>query len=211
MSDVPRDEFEARALDDKLEDLGWLAATARAHHHVVDAVGSRRTVAPLSLATVYFDDDRVRELLTVGAEPLTEVLDRLAGRAEWGVKVSVRAGGAPEQAPAARPRTGAEYLRSRSKALRQGDQAVTQAEADAEEVDAAVRALAVDARRHRPQERSLTGRPERMVLNGAYLVDGDAAEALAGIVTSWADHPRVRVELTGPWVPYSFAGLEAPS
>ncbi len=65
VSDVPRDEFEARALDDKLEDLGWLAATARAHHHVVDAVGSRRTVAPLSLATVYFDDDRVRELLTV--------------------------------------------------------------------------------------------------------------------------------------------------
>ena len=29
VSDVPRDEFEARALDDKLEDLGWLAATAR--------------------------------------------------------------------------------------------------------------------------------------------------------------------------------------
>jgi hypothetical protein len=211
VSDVPREEFEARALDDKLEDLGWLAATARAHHHVVDAVGSRRTVAPLSLATVYFDDDRVRELLTVGATALTEVLDRLAGRAEWGVKVSVRAGGAPEQAPAARPRSGAEYLRSRSKALREGDQAVTRAEADAEEVDAAVRALAVDARRHRPQERSLTGRAERMVLNGAYLVDGDAADALAGIVASWADHPRVRVELTGPWVPYSFAGLEGSS
>ena len=211
VSDVPRDEFEARALDDKLEDLGWLAATARAHHHVVDAVGSRRTVAPLSLATVYFDDDRVRELLTVGATALAAVLDRLAGRAEWGVKVSVLAGGSREEAPAERPRSGAEYLRSRSKKLREGDQAVVQAEADAEEVDAAVRALAIEARRHRPQERSLTGRPERMVLNGAYLVDADAADALARTVTSWADHPRVRVELTGPWVPYSFAGLEGAS
>ena len=34
---------------------------------------------------------------------------------------------------------------------------------------------------------------------------------LAGVVAAWADHPRVRVELTGPWVPYSFAGLEGAS
>ncbi len=211
VSDVPRDEFEARALDDKLEDLGWLAATARAHHHVVDAVGGRRTIAPLSLATVYYDDDRVRELLGEGAAAFTAVLDRLDGRAEWGVKVSIRAGGSGSEAPAERPRTGAEYLRSRRQALREGDQAVSRAEAEAEEVDAAVRALAVDARRHRPQERSLTGRPERMVLNGAYLVDVGAAEELTGILAPWLDHPTLRVELTGPWVPYSFAGLEGAS
>jgi gas vesicle protein GvpL/GvpF len=207
VSDVPRDEFEALSLDDRLEDLGWLAATARAHHHVVDTVGSRRTVAPLSLATVYFDDDRVRGLLAEGAAAFTAVLDRLEGRAEWGVKVSIRAGGTREETTVALPRTGAEYLRARRQALREGDRAVAQAEADAEEIDAALRALAVDARRHRPQEQSLTGRPERMVLNGAYLVDTTAADALASMVASWAEHPRVRVEVTGPWVPYSFAAL----
>jgi hypothetical protein len=211
VSDVPREEFEALSLDDRLEDLGWLAATARAHHHVVDTVGGRRTIAPLSLATVYFDDDRVRGLLADGAAAFTAVLDRLDGRAEWGVKVSMRPGGERGETPAERPKTGAEYLRARRQALREGDQAVSRAEADAEELDEAVRRLAVAARRHRPQEQSLTGRPERMVLNGAYLVDGSASEALTSLVASWADHPRVRVELTGPWVPYSFAALEGTS
>jgi hypothetical protein len=210
VSDVPRAEFEARALEDQISDLTWLAATARAHHHVVDSVGGLRTVAPLSLATVYYDDDRVHELLVATDPAFTEVLDRLTGRAEWGVKVSVRAD-ARASAPTARPSSGAEYLRARRRALREGDQTASQAEADAEEVDAAVRALAVDARRHRPQERSLTGRSERMVLNGAYLIDAAAADALAAAVASWADHPRVSVELTGPWVPYSFAAQDGAS
>ncbi|NMO88592.1 GvpL/GvpF family gas vesicle protein [Actinomycetospora sp. TBRC 11914] len=211
VGDVPREEFEALSLDDRLEDLGWLAATARAHHHVVDTIGSRRTIAPLSLATVYFDDDRVRTLLTDGAAAFTAVLDRLEGRAEWGVKVSMRSGGGREQPGTERPKTGAEYLRSRRQALREGDQAVARAEADAEEIDEAVRALAVASRRHRPQEQSLTGRSERMVLNGAYLVDAGAAGQLTSLVGSWSEHPRVRVELTGPWVPYSFAALEGTS
>ena len=207
VSDVPRAEFETRALDERLTDLDWLAATARAHHHVVDTLGGHRTVAPVSLATVYFDDERVRELLTTNRPAFTAVLDRLRGRAEWGVKVSIRGGGR-DDGPAERPRSGADYLRGRRRALREGDQAVARAEAEAEEVDATLRALAVDARRHRPQERALTGRPERMVLNGAYLVDAAAAGGLAAAVAAWDDHPRVRVELTGPWVPYSFAGLD---
>lgn len=207
VSDVPRAEFESRALDDRLTDLDWLAATARAHHHVVDTLGRHRTLAPVSLATVYFDDERVRELLTTNGPTFTAVLDRLHGRAEWGVKVSIRAGERDDR-PAERPRSGTEYLRGRRRALRDGDRAVTRAEADAEEVDATLRSLAVDARRHRPQERALTGRPERMVLNGAYLVDAAAADALTAAVAAWDEHPRVRVELTGPWVPYSFAGLD---
>ena len=36
-----------------LEDLDWLEETARAHHHVVDAVARTRPTAPVRLVTVY--------------------------------------------------------------------------------------------------------------------------------------------------------------
>ncbi|HYH93462.1 MAG TPA: GvpL/GvpF family gas vesicle protein, partial [Candidatus Saccharimonadales bacterium] len=45
--------FGAEPLRRNLEDLSWLASTARAHHAVVDAVWRREPVAPLRLATVY--------------------------------------------------------------------------------------------------------------------------------------------------------------
>jgi hypothetical protein len=44
-----------------------------------------------------------------------------------------------------------------------------------------------------------------MVLNQAYLLPVERADDLRALVASLADHPRIRVELTGPWVPYSFA------
>jgi hypothetical protein len=48
-----------------------------------------------------------------------------------------------------------------------------------------------------------------MVLNDAYLVDLDDAEAFARTVQRLADaHAELSIELTGPWPPYSFAVIE---
>ena len=205
VSDVDRAEFEAHALDEHLEDLTWLTLTARAHHHVVDAVGRSEVVAPLSLATVYFDDDRVREVLDVHHDAFTGVLDRLRGRAEWGVKAWLRPG-APKAGPAAaKPRSGADYLRSRRDALRSTEADDDEIRAEADALHGAVAELADEERRLRIQDATLAGTTDRMVLNGAYLVPATSAVALTRLVDSFAEHPRMRVELTGPWVPYSFA------
>ena len=182
------------------------AATARAHHHVVDTLGHDHLVAPLALATVYFDDERVRTVLAEGREGFAAVLDQLAGRAEYGVKIYARKGGdstgGPEQA---KPRSGADYLRARRKALRESETSLDDAREAATEVDAAVVALAAATRSHRLQYAQLSGRTEPMVLNHAYLLPVERADELRALVASLADHPRIRVELTGPWVPYSFA------
>jgi len=48
-----------------------------------------------------------------------------------------------------------------------------------------------------------------MVLNVAYLLDDTRADDFAAAVAALADqHPGVRLELTGPWPPYSFAGTQ---
>ncbi|WP_018334933.1 GvpL/GvpF family gas vesicle protein [Actinomycetospora chiangmaiensis] len=203
VSDVEREAFED--LDEHREDLTWLAAVARAHHGVVAAVGRDHAVAPLSLATVYLDDDRVRAVLRESREAFTAVLDRVEGRDEWGVKAYVRPG-AGKAAATDRPTSGAAYLRARREALRAGDAAVAAAEREADEVDAALAALAVETRRHPPQDRSLTGRAEQMVLNGAYLVERAGADDLRALVEKLASEGSLDLELTGPWVPYSFAG-----
>jgi hypothetical protein len=204
VSDADRAEFEERALEERLEDLEWLAATARAHHHVVDTLGRDHVLAPLGLATVYFDDERVRAVLEESAETFGAVLDRLAGRAEWGLKVYAR-GRPAAPAEEEKPRSGADYLRRRRKALREGDTTLEDARAAAGEVDAAVSALAAASRTHRLQDAQLSGQSDPMVLNQAYLVAVERVDDLRALVASYRDHPRIRVELTGPWVPYSFA------
>ncbi|MCD2190348.1 GvpL/GvpF family gas vesicle protein [Actinomycetospora soli] len=203
VSDVDREAFED--LEAHREDLAWLAEVARAHHGVVEAVGREHAVAPLALATVYLDDDRVRAVLRESRAEFAAVLDRVDGRDEWGVKAYVRPAAA-RSAAAGRPSSGAAYLRARREALREGDAAIAAAEREADAVDAAVAALAVEARRHPPQDRSLTGRSEQMVLNGAYLVERSATDELRRLVEELARDGSVDLELTGPWVPYSFAG-----
>lgn len=60
--------------------------------------------------------------------------------------------------------------------------------------------------RHRPQQGRLAQGAGENVANDAYLVPRPAAEEFRRRVLDTAgDLPGVRVEVTGPWAPYSFA------
>jgi hypothetical protein len=66
---------------------------------------------------------------------------------------------------------------------------------------------AAEARLHPPQAPQLTGSKAPMILNAAYLLDTGRGEDFAAAVAALAgQHPGLRLELTGPWPPYSFAG-----
>jgi hypothetical protein len=55
----------------------------------------------------------------------------------------------------------------------------------------------------------LAGAPETMVLNGTYLVeDARWAEFAAAARELASQPPGVRLELTGPWPPYSFTAVD---
>lgn len=218
VSPVPLTDFDEAALRRNLEDLDWLAAAARAHDAVVAAVTDATTAVPLRLATVYLGESGVREMLAERRPQLRAALELLAGRTEWGVKSFADPDllAAPETAPGTVPErmaggsgAGAAYLRRRREQLSTREQAQRVAADHADRLHETFAALAVATRRHAPQDPALSGEPGWMVLNGAYLVDDDrsaevhaAAERLAG------ELPGVRVELTGPWSPYSFASVD---
>ncbi|MEV5342252.1 GvpL/GvpF family gas vesicle protein [Streptomyces sp. NPDC052676] len=211
VSPVPADEFSETALTARLEDLDWLEATARAHHVVVDALAAHTTVLPLRLATVYRDDARVERMLNARERDFTSLLDRLDGHLEWGVKVYAEADPAPppeQDAPAGEPGSGRAYLRRRRQQYRTREDVWRAAEEAARRTAELARGLAVDRARHRPQQGDLAAVPGRHVANvanDAYLVPRHLAEEFRERMRHAADDlPGVRVEVTGPWAPYSF-------
>ncbi|MEH0969687.1 GvpL/GvpF family gas vesicle protein [Micromonospora sp. CPCC 205546] len=207
VSTAPLTEYGEEALRRNLEDLTWLERAARTHHAVVAALSRAGAVVPARLATVHHDEARVAEQLTARRVELTAVLDRLAGNDEWGVKGYVVPGATPRPVESAGSGgAGAAYLRRRRAQLTAREQGQRIAADAADAVHEALAGEAVAARRHPPQDRRLSGAPTAMVLNGAYLVGRDATTGFRRLVDALAGrHPEIRLELTGPWPPYSFA------
>ncbi|NYF55600.1 GvpL/GvpF family gas vesicle protein [Micromonospora purpureochromogenes] len=206
VSAAPLTEYGEEALRRNLEDLAWLERAARAHHAVVDALSRAGAVVPARLATVHHDDTRVAAMLAERQAELAAALHRLTGRGEWGVKGYVVPGALPRtEATGGGGGAGAAYLRRRRAELTARDQGQRIAGEAAAAVHAALAGYAAAARRHAPQDRRLSGAPTAMVLNGAYLVETAGVEGFAALVRELADrHPEIRLELTGPWPPYSF-------
>ncbi|MEW2131870.1 GvpL/GvpF family gas vesicle protein [Streptomyces sp. NPDC005435] len=206
---VPAEDFREDALARHLEDLDWLEAVARAHHRVIETLGARTTVLPLRLATVYLDDARARDVLDEGRELFASRLGLLAGHVEWGVKVYADPASAapePEDGQAAELSPGRSYLRGRRRQQTHRDSVHRAAHQAAAAVETAGRRYAVERARHRVQQGALAGGAGENVVNDAYLVareDSEEFRAEAGRAAEGL--PGVRVEVTGPWVPYSFA------
>jgi hypothetical protein len=197
-----------------LEDLDWLEATARAHHRVIDVVAQQGPLVPMRLATVYSGDESLGAMLAERSADLRVALARITGRQEWGVKAYTarqsEPGGSAEQTTGpASPGAGAgaAYLQRRRDELASQKDARRETLASAEIIHAELSRQAAETRVHPPQAPQLTGTKAPMILNAAYLLDDEGGEDFAAVVTALGEqHPGVRLELTGPWPPYSFAG-----
>jgi hypothetical protein len=144
-------------------------------------------------------------------------LERVGGRDEWGVKVYDAAppsAPCPVPEPIGQPRTGPAARSGRAYLDRvRGRQLARASRQEAalrvsERVDAELRCLAVAARRLRPHSPEVTGDRRQQLLNAAYLVDTGRERELSARIESLRREPDiasgVSIEVTGPWVPYSF-------
>lgn len=169
---------------------------------------------PLRLATVCLDDARVRELLENHHEEFLSALTLVAHRTEWGVKAfgdrKVLASAIAEaHVNGGAQGTGTAYLLRRRAQLAAQETVERDAAARADEIHQRLVREAAAGRRQPPTDPALSGSREWMLLNGAYLVDDDRSDEFAAVIQELdARHPGIRLELTGPWPPYSFAGAE---
>jgi hypothetical protein len=222
-SRVPLDEFAGDALKDNLNDIEWLERVARSHEAVLDRTLAGGAVVPMRVCTIYRGRRQVREMLDDLAGTFGEALERLAGRAEWGVKaVADRARferHARESSDAARALAaeverkpeGAAYLARKKLAALVRDEAdalIGDAVRDghARLDDAAIASVLLPA-----QNRQLSGHEGEMVLNAAYLLDQTCMEPFGRVLLELeAEYGAagLRFELTGPWPAYHFVAAE---
>jgi hypothetical protein len=219
VSRVPLADFGEEPLRRNLNDLPWLERVARAHEEVLERALQTTTIAPLRLCTIYESEAGVRAMLERESASFLDILGRLEGRQEWGVKLLLDPARMADEARARSPDAdtleaqlaestegGAYMLRRRLE--RHLSEIVDSLTAEvARHVHARVQDWAVDAVTRPAQNRDLSGHEGEMVLNGAYLIEADRVEGLRELVGELESHHQAlgaRIELTGPWPPYNF-------
>ncbi|GGO90255.1 GvpL/GvpF family gas vesicle protein [Wenjunlia tyrosinilytica] len=212
VQDVPTEDFCAEAWQRRLNDPTDLERCARAHHQVVCAVGAVGPTLPLALATLYHDDERARRRLTADTARFEAALGHVEGRVEWGVKVyaphTSAEPTAAQSTTAPGPGSGRAYLAGVRRQRDVRRQLYDEGLRAAEQVDSAMRELAVEGRRLRchGEEPTATGGRRTQVLNAAYLVEDPLRREVASTVESLRRRTGMEIEVSGPWIPYSFAG-----
>ncbi|MFE4055992.1 GvpL/GvpF family gas vesicle protein [Streptomyces sp. NPDC059096] len=209
--------FSEDAWRARLSDERELERCARAHHDVVSAAALRGPTIPLPLATLYRSDARASQALRKDAERFRTVLRRIDGRVEWAVKVYAHTPPTPATAPMAEkgrdgssPRDGRAYLERKRGLQKRREQRHDEALHTAETVDSALRAVAVASRRLRTHAQEPREPARTQVLNAAYLVDEKRGEEVARTVLELRRSTGADIEMSGPWVPYSFVGEVGP-
>jgi hypothetical protein len=220
VSRVPAATFQEEPLNALLADLPRLTPYAVRHEEAVRAlVAEAPALVPMAFGTVYLDERRVRGLLRERAAELRELLGRLRGKHEWGLKVFRDAALLLEAADATSPELrqlaaeaaaagpGRAYLLGKRRERLRATEAARLA---AEAIDAIVERLAAlsDEAQNDPDAVDLSSRLP-LALKAAFLVAVERAEAFRAAAEELRQtyEPRgLNLELSGPWAPYSFVG-----
>jgi hypothetical protein len=207
---VPAEAFGEAALKASLEDREWLERTAREHEDVLERALARSAVIPFRLCTIYESREGVRDFLATRAAALADLLGRLDGRVELGVKAYLDQAGSAGVPEAGEARSGREYLLRRRREREVAEELARFKSDCARASHARLAAAAEEARSNPPQPPELSGRTDEMLLNGAYLVasaDTGLREAVAELDSLYGAR-GVTYEVTGPWPPYNFVPRE---
>lgn len=213
VASAPLATYGADSIEPRLKDLDWVSRCAIAHEAVVERAARAGPVVPMKLFTLFSSDERARAHVARSRKKLERLLGYVAGREEWGIRVSLderravgrRTAGA-RRAPAP---SGTGFLLRRKAERDAARLAVEDAVREGEEIFSQLAGRAVDARRRTPV-RGDGG--TRVVLDAAFLVPAREARRFRATATRLAkQHGRdgLDLTLTGPWPPYNFVSGSA--
>ncbi len=187
---------------------------ALAHEQVIEAVLQAHTILPMSFGAVFRRDDDVRAMLKSIHAPLEDMLRRMDGKLEFGLKVTWDRDLIVEELKhehdeirrfhqeLTRRRLQSTYF-ARIQLGRMIEKALAELAAHyVGEIHAGLRVLSVASRDSRPLG-------DKMILNAAFLVEQDRRPAFDRVVLRLAHRfgDRLNFKLTGPWPPYNFVNI----
>jgi len=204
--------------EQNLQSMEWVGQRAYHHAELVQKIMGSASVLPVRFGTLFESTESLTRLLTQHSERIVAFLEKLRGKAEWGVtayldeeraRSSVR-----EENPAIQAR-----IASMSSAP--GARYLQQKQVDVM-LDAALRVWLADQVRHMGEALAAhavenaelrlfssdeSGRPERMVFNGAFLLndlDLPAFRETLFALHAAGSEGGLTLELKGPWPAYNF-------
>lgn len=218
VSRVSEEVFGDEALNGLLSDLAALAPYAWRHEEAVSALRtSAPALLPMAFGAIFRGQERVSTLLQERSGELIRLLERLEGKEEWGLKVYLEAERLARQAErssqeigrlgreASEATPGHAYFLAKRRERLVSEEAARLARSWGETILAELTKLAVEVHR---EERLPAERGELpLLVKAAFLVEAAQAERFrrAAVRLSRRHGPRgLRLEVTGPWAPYSF-------
>ena len=174
-------------------------AAVRAHNDVVTAAMDRTvTPVPLRFGQSAPDRNAATERVTEDAAKWLDLLERFAGRAEYGVRVMRDLYETEQDVRAASVQSGTEYMAALAGKRARAAERRTEGQRIVGEIEARLGSLAVDTRVEYPP----TG---RIVATIAHLVAWTDADTYHDAARDLRDALQdARLVVTGPWPPYSF-------
>lgn len=219
VSMVPASLFDPEGFRAASADRAWLEARVVAHDRVLKELAAFCDLVPLRFGTLCPDVSRVSETLVRNRLAFDRTLDRIAGAAEWGVKLradlAVLRGHVEATSPVIRrlreamlaAKPGAQFFLAR-KLERALDDEVEANTASIIEDSHRRLAMAVREAVQIPLQAPLEGDgPGTTMMNAAYLVDrggtSDFRRTLRRLRAPLVDL-GLSLELSGPWPAYHF-------
>jgi hypothetical protein len=183
-----------------------------AHQRVNETVMQQHTVIPMSFGTVFKTDDDIMELLRSAYDAFTDVLSKMLGKFEFGLKVlwdrdQIIREIEEEDEDIRRlkgeisSQKGSTYF-ARMQYGRLIDAALqARSERYVTEIFQALRDVSVASRSNKPIG-------DRMIMNAAFLVTRDAEQAFdARVKEIGVRYDKLTFKYTGPWPPYNFVNI----
>ncbi len=187
---------------------------ALAHEHVIETVMKGYTIIPMSFGTVFRTDDDIREVLKSIYSSLKDVLNQMAGKLEFGLKVTWDRDQIIEELKQEDEEIGRFHLEIVRKHLqstylarmqlgRMIDKAMGERSSQyVREIYESLRGVCVASRDNQPIG-------DKMIMNAAFLVERKREAEFDGIVNKIAKKygKRLKFKYTGPWPPYNFVNI----
>jgi len=219
VSQIPLDEYSKEHLEKNLTDIEWVAPRVEIHERIIEHIMGFSPVIPIKFCTIFRSEKRIQEILEKHYDSLKSLLDYLADKEEWGIKVYIEPDvlsrvvaelhpeirGLNERIATASPGEAFFLRKKRDSLLREETDRVLDELAG--EIYKRLISLAVQGSSGKLFDRKITGKNDEMILNLALLLKkGDIKGVKAEIdkIASLYEEKGIYSELSGPWPPYNF-------
>lgn len=187
---------------------------ALAHEHVIETVMKNHTIIPMSFGTVFRTDDDIREVLRSIYPSVKDVLKQMAGKVEFGLKVTWHRDRIIEELQReheeihrfhqeiTRKHLQSTYF-ARMQLGRMIDKALEERSAEyLRDIYESLREICVASRDNKPIG-------DKMILNAAFLLEREREAEFDAAVNRVAKKfgERLNFKYTGPWPPYNFVNI----